>query len=58
MEEIQDFIYTFFPFMFGIFPYTTVTQKQKSAMTDAGVDFVYQTIYELTYRCLIRLFGE
>ena len=53
--EIHNFIYIFFPFMFGIYPYTTVTDKQKAAMTEAEVDYVYQTIYELTYSCLMRL---
>lgn len=54
-EEIQNFIYVFFPFMFGIYPYTSVTDKQKAAMEEAGVEYVYQSIYELTYSCLIRL---
>ena len=56
--EIQNFIYTFFPFMFGIYPYTAVTEKQKVAMKEAGIDYVYQTVYEITYSCLIRLLGE
>ena len=58
VEEIQNFIYTFFPFMFGIYPYTAVTDKQKTAMKEAGINYVYQTVYELTYSCLIRLLGE
>ena len=58
MVDIQNFIYTFFPFMFGIYPYTAVTEKQKIAMEDAGIDYMYQTVYELTYSCLIRLLGE
>ena len=58
VEEIQSFIYTFFPFMFGIYPYTAVTDKQKTAMKEAGINYVYQTVYELTYSCLIRLLGE
>ncbi len=57
-EEIRNFIYTFYPFMFGIYPYTAVTEKQKTAMKEAGIDYVYQTVYELTYSCLIRLLGE
>ena len=57
-EEKQTFIYAFFPFMFGIYPYTSVTEKQRNAMSEAGVDYRYQTIYELTYRCLMRLLGE
>ena len=55
--EIRNFIYTFYPFMFGIYPYTAVTEKQKIAMKEAGINYVYQTVYELTYSCLIRLLG-
>ena len=54
-EEIRRFQYIFFPFMFGIYPYTTVTQKQRAAMEDAGVAFMYQSIYEITLRCLNEL---
>ena len=58
VADIQNFIYTFFPFMFGIYPYTAVTEKQKTAMREAGINYVYQTVHELTYSCLIRLLGE
>ena len=54
-REIDHFIYTFFPFMFGIYPYTEVSEKQHRAMTEAGIDFKYQSVYELTYNCLIYL---
>ena len=47
-REKQDFIYSFFPFLFGIYPYTFVTEKQKAAMDQAGVDYVYLSIYEIT----------
>lgn len=56
--DIQNFIYIFFPFMFGIYPYTEVTEKQRTGMKEAGVNYVYQTAYELIYSCLIRLLGE
>ena len=52
---IRDFLYTFYPFMFGIYPYTAVTDKQKVAMKEAGINYVYHTVYELVYSCLIRL---
>ena len=58
VEEIQNLIYIFFPFMFGIYPYTSVTDKQREAMKEAEVDYVYQSVYELTYACLIRLLGD
>ena len=57
VTEIQNFIYIFFPFMFGIYPYTAVTEKQKTAMKEAGINYVYQSVYELTYSCLIRMLG-
>ena len=56
-DDIRSFIYIFFPFMFGIYPYSSVTAKQRAAMNDAGVDFIYQSVYEIAYNCLIRLFG-
>ena len=56
-EEKQSFLYVFFPFMFGIYPYGEVTDKQRKAMEDAGVDFVFQSVYDITYQCLIRLLG-
>ena len=56
--DIQNFLYTFFPFMFGIYPYTSVTEKQRVAMKEAGINYIYQSVYELTFSCLIRLLGE
>lgn len=52
---INTFVFIFFPFMFGIYPYTNVTKKQKNAMKKAKIDFVYQSIYYITYNCLIKL---
>ena len=57
-NEIHQFIYIFFPFMFGIYPYTAVTDKQRKAMDEANVDFVCQSIYDITLACLTRLLGE
>ena len=56
--EIQHFIYAFFPFMFGIYPYTSVTEKQRTAMRAANIRFAYPSVYELTYGCIVRLLGE
>lgn len=54
-EEKNDFIFSFFPFMYGIYPYTFVTEKQKEAMTKAGVPFEYLTIYDITYKGILKL---
>ncbi len=53
----QQFLYAFFPFIYGIYPYTSVTEKQKEAMQQAGIPYVYQTAYELTLSCLMNLLG-
>ncbi|MCR5053313.1 MAG: TetR/AcrR family transcriptional regulator [Lachnospiraceae bacterium] len=55
VQEIQDFIYVFFPFMFGIYPYTAVTDKQRNVMKQANVDYVYQSVFEITNNCLLKL---
>lgn len=57
VQDKQDFIYSFFPFMFGIYPYTVVTEKQREAMTKAKVNYVYMTIYEITYAEVKKLLG-
>ena len=56
--DVQQIVYIFFPFMFGIYPYAEVTAKQKEAMAQAEVDYTYQSIYESTYNCLIRLLSS
>ncbi len=56
-SERERILYVFYPFMFGIYPYTAVTEKQRNAMQAAGVDFAYPTVYELTCTCLTRLLG-
>lgn len=54
-KERQDLIYRFFPFIYGVHPYTTVTEKQKEAMKATGVEFHYLTVYEITRNCLMQL---
>ncbi|MBE6818518.1 MAG: TetR/AcrR family transcriptional regulator [Ruminococcaceae bacterium] len=49
------FIYNFFPFIYGIYPYAVVTEKQKVAMEQAGIDYQYHSIYELAYHCALKL---
>ena len=56
--QIHDFIYSFFPFMFGIYPYTEVTEKQKKAMEQADVDFEQLTARELIFTFIITFFNN
>lgn len=56
-EERQDFLYLFFPFLFGVYPYTVVTDKQRRAMDEAGLLYREQTIYEIVYGETRKLLG-
>ena len=53
--ERERFIYVFFPFLFGVYPYAVATEKQLSAMREANVDFQMHSIYEIIYQCVIQL---
>ena len=55
VSEKQNFIYTFFPFLFSIYPYTYVTEKQRTAMEKAQIEYVFLTTYELIYNCVRKL---
>ena len=54
----RDFTYTFFPMMFGILPYTEVTDAQRSAMDEAGVDYVFMSAHELVRNSALRLLAS
>lgn len=56
-EAKRDFIYTFFPEMFGIYAYTMVTDKQRFAMDQAGVEYAFPTAHELIRNSVRRLLG-
>ena len=46
--DVQEFLYAVYPFLFGIYPYTTATEKQKQAMDLAHIKYVNYSIYEIT----------
>ncbi len=53
----QDFLYAFLPFLYGIYPYTTVSDKQRRAMAEAGLDFVYLSVYDMARNGIRALLG-
>ena len=53
----REFLYAFFPFIYGIYPYTVVTEKQKHAMDKAEVGYVFYSIHDLAYTCAKKLLG-
>lgn len=54
-HEVRNFVYIFFPYLFGIYPYTYVTEKQRTAMKNAGVDYATLSVYDLAYACVHSL---
>lgn len=54
-EEKEEFVFLFFPLMYGIYPYAEVTEKQMQAMDSADVPFKYLSIYDITYKGILKL---
>ncbi len=53
----QTFLYAFLPFVYGLYPYTMVTEKQKKAMKEAGISYVYMSTYDMAYDFIRTLLG-
>ena len=53
----QRFLYAFLPFVYGLYPYTVVTDKQKEAMKEAGISYVYMSTYDMAYDFIRTLLG-
>lgn len=54
-KETKKLLYTFFSFVFGVYPMTNATEKQREAMKNANIDFDRVSAYELTYDFLLKL---
>ena len=54
-EARQTFLYAFLPFVYGLYPYTMVTEKQKEAMNVAGISYVYMSTYDMAYTSIRTL---
>lgn len=57
MDEtaVQEFQFTFFPFLFGVYPYTTLTDRQKETMERAGVRFAFYSVYDMIHRAVMKM---
>lgn len=57
MDEtaVQEFQFTFFPFLFGVYPYTTLTDRQKETMERAGVRFAYYSVYDMIHWAVTKM---
>ena len=55
--DCESFIFVFFPFLFGVYPYSVATDKQLTAMREAKMEFQMHSIYEMIYSCIMQLLG-
>ena len=56
-EGRQTFLYAFLPFVYGLYPYTVVTDRQREAMAQAGIDYVYMSTYQMAYAFIRSMLG-
>ena len=54
-EGVREFVYGFIPFLFGVYPYTSPTDKQRAAMEAAGIPDPGFGVYELTRPVILKL---
>ena len=54
--EHEAFVWAFFPFLFGIHPYTDATPKQLAAMKAAGIAFRPPSVRSLVRGFVLRFF--
>lgn len=56
-DDIKEFLYIFYPFMFGVYPYAVADDRQKEAMDEAGVAYAPYELEEITRLFVIKLLG-
>jgi AcrR family transcriptional regulator len=56
-QSRQTFLYAFLPFVYGLYPYTVVTEKQQQAMREAGIHYVYMSTYDMACTFIQTLLG-
>ncbi len=56
-KDISSFLYSFFPFMYGVYPYTMMTEKQLIAMREVGIEIYKIPIRDFVYKTVIKLLG-
>ena len=54
-EATETALFSFLPFMNGIYPYCHATPKQTEAMKKAGIECGKKTVYGLTYNFLCQI---
>ena len=55
--EQETFLYSFFPFVYGIYPYAVATEKQSGAMVQAQVPMTLRPVCEIALTGIKKLLG-
>ena len=53
----DDLMFTLLPFIYGVYPYTEVSDKQREAMETVGLEYRYMSIYEMVYMGIKKIMG-
>ena len=56
-DDIKEFLYIFYPFMFGVYPYAVADDRQKEAMDEAGIAYAPYELEEIIRLFVIKLLG-
>lgn len=56
-EEVDGFVSCYLPMVYGLHPYTSITEKQREAMDAAGVPYRELDVFELARMGAERLLG-
>ncbi len=51
----QGFLCAFLPFLYGLYPCTTVSDKQRLAMAEAGQDYACMSVCDMAFNCVSAL---
>ena len=57
-EQADTFRLEFLPYMYGLYPYTFPSDKQREAMETAGLAINHRTIYDMAYPCILKLLSK
>ena len=57
-KEVDEFMFSFLPFLHGVHPYAFATSKQIEAMDEAGIKYLETTIEKLVYTGLTKLLPD
>jgi len=53
----QDFVFSFLPLVYGIYPYAAVTEKQRKAIEQSKIEFEFLSIYDISLIGTRKLLG-